>query len=173
VIAATNRPLDDMRRKGQFRDDFYYRLCSDTIAVPSLRERIAEEPLELEMMVDHLLTRMVGLSRKELIDPVLAALRRDLPADYPWPGNVRELEQAVRRILISGSYQGDSSLAVETGEAGGMKDGSIDAHTLLANYCRRLFAQFGTFEEVARRTRLDRRTVKKYLQAADDRQEGR
>jgi len=51
VIAATNRPLDEMRRRGQFRDDFYYRLCSDTIVVPSLRERITEEPRELEVMV--------------------------------------------------------------------------------------------------------------------------
>jgi len=167
VIAATNRPLDEMRRKGQFRDDFYYRLCSDTIAVPSLRERIAEEPHELEVLVNHLLMRMVRASRQELNDLVLSALRRDLPFDYSWPGNVRELEQAVRRILISGSYQGDSSLKSEAGEAVGMKDGSIDAYTLLANYCRRLFEKFGTYEEVARRTRLDRRTVKKYLQSAD------
>ncbi len=167
VIAATNRPLDDMRRKGQFRDDFYYRLCSDTIAVPSLRERIAEEPRELEVMVDHLLTRMVGVFRQGLIDLVLSALRRDLPADYSWPGNVRELEQAVRRILISGSYRGDSSLAGETCEAVDMKDGTIDAYTLLSKYCRRLFEQFGTYEEVARRTRLDRRTVKKYLREGE------
>ncbi len=166
VIAATNRSLDDMRRNGQFRDDFYYRLCSDTIVVPSLRERIAEEPLELEVMVDHLLTRMVGVFRQGLVDLVLSALRRDLPADYSWPGNVRELEQATRRILITGRYLGDSSPQGGAGEATAMKDGSMDAHTLLANYCRRLFDQFGTYEEVARRTRLDRRTVKKYLQKA-------
>jgi len=164
VIAATNRSLDDMRRKEQFRDDFYYRLCSDTIAVPSLRERIAEEAHELEEMVDHLLKRMVGVSRQGLVELVLSALRRDLPADYSWPGNVRELEQAVRRILITGSYRGDSSLKGEAGEASGMEDGSIDAYTLLGNYCRSLFERFGTYEEVARRTRLDRRTVKKYLQ---------
>ena len=166
VIAATNRPLDEMRRKGQFRDDFYYRLCSDTIVVPSLRERIAEEPLELEVMVDHLLTRMVGVSRQGLVDLVLSALRRDLPPDYPWPGNVRELEQAVRRILISGSYRGDSYLTGEPGEAVDMKGDTTDAYALLSSHCRRLFEQYGTYEEVARRTRLDRRTVKKYLQAA-------
>jgi hypothetical protein len=172
VIAATNRPLDEMRRRGQFRDDFYYRLCSDTIVVPSLRQRIAEEPRELEVMVDHLLTRMVGESRQGLVDLVLTALRRDLPPGYPWPGNVRELEQAVRRILLAGSYLGDSSLQGEAVEADRMKAGTVDAYTLLANYCRHLFDRYGTYEEVARRTRLDRRTVKKYLQegapAADD-----
>jgi DNA-binding NtrC family response regulator len=168
VIAATNRPLDEMRRTGQFRDDFYYRLCSDTIIVPSLRQRITEEPRELEVMVDHILNRMVGISRQGLVDLVLGALRRDLPPDYPWPGNVRELEQAVRRILISGSYRGDSSLGNEPGEAVGMNDVATDAYTLVSSYCKRLFKQYGTYEEVARRTRLDRRTVKKYLQAADE-----
>jgi two-component system, NtrC family, response regulator HydG len=163
VIAATNRPLDEMRRQGQFRDDFYYRLCSDTIVVPSLRERIAEEPRELEVMVNHLLTRMVGESRHGLVDLVLTALKRDLPPDYPWPGNVRELEQAVRRILLAGRYGGDSSLQGELVETERMKEGTVDAYTLLVKYCQHLFARYGTYEEVARRTRLDRRTVKKYL----------
>jgi DNA-binding NtrC family response regulator len=111
---------------------------------------------------------MIGISRPGLVDLVLGALRRDLPPDYPWPGNVRELEQAVRRILISGSYRGDSSLVEEPGEAAGTKDVATDAYTLLSRYCQRLFKQYGTYEEVARRTRLDRRTVKKYLQAADE-----
>jgi len=163
VIAATNRPLDEMRRRGQFRDDFYYRLCSDTIVVPSLRERITEEPRELEVMVNHLLTRMVGESRQGLVDLVLTTLKRDLPPEYPWPGNVRELEQAVRRILLAGRYEGDSSLQGEAVDAKRMKEGTVDAYTLLVNYCRHLFAIYGTYEEVARRTRLDRRTVKKYL----------
>jgi hypothetical protein len=39
----------------------------------------------------------------------------------------------------------------------------IDAKALLATYCRRLYDRYGTFEEVARRIRLDRRTVKKYI----------
>ncbi len=165
VIAATNRPLDEMRRRGQFRDDFYYRLCSDTIMVPSLRQRIEEEPRELEVMVSHLLARMLSESRRELVDMVLTALRRDLPPDYSWPGNVRELEQAVRRILLTGSYRGDTAVTGEGGElVAEASDGEIDAQTLLATYCRRLYARYGTYEEVARRLRLDRRTVKKYLQ---------
>ena len=47
VIAATNRPLGALRREGRFRDDFFYRLCSDVIEMPTLRRRIAEAPGEL------------------------------------------------------------------------------------------------------------------------------
>jgi DNA-binding NtrC family response regulator len=165
VIAATNRALDVMRQRGEFRDDFYYRLCSDTISVPSLRQRIIEEPRELEEMVSHLLARMLAESRQELVDMVLNALRRDLPPGYPWPGNVRELEQAVRRILLTGSYQGDTAVAGETERiVTEMDEGNVDAQTLLTTYCRRLYERYGTYEEVARRLRIDRRTVKKYLQ---------
>ncbi|HTG80489.1 MAG TPA: sigma 54-interacting transcriptional regulator [Geobacteraceae bacterium] len=165
VIAATNRPLGEMRRRGQFRDDFYYRLCSDIITVPPLRQRVHENPRELDVMVGHLLARMVGETRRELVEMVLDILRRDLPPDYPWPGNVRELEQAVRRILLTRSYQGD--LAADDGVdfgAAAVAERTVDAQTLLATYCRRLYERYGTYEEVARRLRLDRRTVKKYLQ---------
>jgi transcriptional regulator with GAF, ATPase, and Fis domain len=169
VIAATNRPLDEMRRQGQFRDDFYYRLCSDIITVPSLRQRVREEPRELEVMVARLLARMIGDTRQEIVALVLDTLHRDLPADYAWPGNVRELEQATRRILLTRSYNGDTAVTGKADrivtELAGKEE--IDAQTLLTTYCRRLYDRYGTFEEVARRIRLDRRTVKKYLQTAN------
>src|SRR5207249_9018927 len=43
-----------------FRDDFFYRLCSDVIHVPPLRQRLAEDPKELRQLVEHLLTGMTG-----------------------------------------------------------------------------------------------------------------
>jgi len=73
----------------------------------------------------------------------------------------------VQRILLTRSYSGDTSAGVEAGFiAAGTAEGTIDTHTLLANYCRQLYARYGTYEEVARCMRLDRRTVKKYLQEA-------
>jgi transcriptional regulator with AAA-type ATPase domain len=164
VIAATNRPLDELRRSGQFRDDFYYRLCSDIINLPTLRQRLLEEPRELEVLVIHILSRVAGEARQDLVDGVLNALRRDLPPNYPWPGNVRELEQAVRRVLLTGSYQGDVLAHENTKIRLEIEEGNVDAPTLLKTYCRLLYERFGTYEEVSRHTRLDRRTVKKYLQ---------
>jgi DNA-binding NtrC family response regulator len=166
VIAATNQSIDERRRQGLFRDDFYYRLCSDVITVPPLRQRLAEEPGELNRLVEHLVRRLAGDDSLELAAFICTELARCPGPDYTWPGNVRELEQAVRRILLTHTYEGDSrqiggdekSRMLEQIEAG-----SVTATGLLEFYCRQLFQRHGTYEEVARRAGLDRRTAKKYV----------
>jgi len=168
VIAATNRPLSELRGSGEFRDDFFYRLCSDVIVMPSLRQRIEESPSELEQLVRLLVTRTAGEDRPELVDLVQETLRRDLPPRYPWPGNVRELEQAVRRVLLTGRYKGDleqRSSHPADGLARDVRSGALDARELLEGYCRMLYEQTRNYEEVARRTGLDRRTIRKYVHA--------
>src|SRR5437867_4527586 len=64
VIAATNRALAELRRDARFREDFFYRLCSDVIEVPPLRQRIAESPAELELLVGLLVARIAGVDDK-------------------------------------------------------------------------------------------------------------
>jgi DNA-binding NtrC family response regulator len=164
VIAATHQSLTELRQQGQFRQDFFYRLCSDTITVPPLRQRLAETPAELELLVQALLKRLLGENSAEAADLVLSALRRDLPSDYAWPGNVRELEQAVRRILLTGHYSGEPVPIASAPELWRqMQAGTVDARSLLAHYCALLYQRSGHYEEVARQTGLDRRTVQKYL----------
>lgn len=166
VIAATNRPLDDLRLKSKFRDDFFYRLCSDVITVPTLRQRMQEDPRELELLLTHLIERMLGNPEVELIKTVRKALDQDLGRNYPWPGNVRELEQAVRRILITGHYRGDVMTAkpdLRERLTQGIDTGSLAADEVVKLYCRLLHQRHLTYEEVARRTGLDRRTVKKHI----------
>ena len=178
VIAATNRSLEELRGAGGFRDDFFYRLCSDVIVMPPLRERLQEAPAELELLVAHTLGRMLGVGDPRLVETVCARIDQELGSGYPWPGNVRELEQCVRRILLKGSYEGDRRAVLETAvdPADGVPvdrfladvaAGRLDARQLLAGYCARLHRRSGSYEEVARRTHLDRRTVKKYVQQAD------
>src|SRR2546423_8267557 len=104
VVAATNRRLDALRRDGRFREDFYYRLCSDVIEMPTLRQRIAESTAELTVLVRLLAQRITGTGDAALAASVLEAFEQDLPRGYAWPGNVRELEQAVRRVLLTGHY---------------------------------------------------------------------
>src|SRR5688572_5779875 len=74
VIAATNRGLGALRRDGRFRDDFFYRLCSDVIEVPPLRLRLAESPGELEELVRLLVGRIAGSPDAALVATVLEGL---------------------------------------------------------------------------------------------------
>ena len=169
VIAATNRRLETLRASNLFRDDFFYRLCSDVIEVPPLRQRLHEKPEELRQLLEHVLAGMIGEPAKDLTSRVEAALQRAVGADYPWPGNVRELEQAARRILLTGDYTGSArpkSASLKDQLVAGIEAGTLDADAILAGYCRVLYEKEGTYEAVARRTKLDWRTVKSWLQPA-------
>lgn len=166
VIAATNRSLADRRETGAFRHDFYYRLCSDVIEVPPLRVRLAERPEELGELLSHLVEKIVGERSEELTHRVELAIAAGVGATYAWPGNVREVEQAVRRILMTAAYEPLAARATrDLGDrlAASLGEGALDAEELLSHYCALLYRRHGTYEEVAKRTKLDRRTVKKYV----------
>lgn len=104
IIAATNRDLALEMQEGRFRPDFYYRLCSDVIEVPSLRQRMADDPAELSHLVGHLSQRIAGDEGPALAAEVEQWIAEELGLDYPWPGNIRELEQCVRNVLIRRQY---------------------------------------------------------------------
>jgi len=169
VIAATNKSLEELRKQGLFRDDFYYRLCSDVIIVPNLRQQIKENPRSLDSLIDHKIQQIVGEPVPALLDVVREIIEKEITPDYSWPGNVRELEQAVRRILLTRHYQGDTREVVTDKQnllQRGIDDGLLNAQELLTSYCALLYQRHGTYEEVARITKLDRRTVKKYVLAS-------
>jgi DNA-binding NtrC family response regulator len=169
VIAATNRSLDSLRKRDLFRQDFFYRLCSDMIEVPPLRQRLQQAPKELRQLIEHTLTRMLGEPALELVAHVESSLRRAVDDHYPWPGNVRELEQAIRRILVTGHYAADASprsASLREQLIAGIESQTLNAENLLASYCKVLYETSGNYEAVGRRTNLDRRTVKKYVKSA-------
>ncbi len=110
VIAATNRDLHAAIRRGQFREDLYYRLGVFEIALPPLRERL-DDILELadaflEEIGESVGRHAVGIARDA---------RNQLLA-YAWPGNVRELRNAIERavILADGGYIRSEHLPVIT-----------------------------------------------------------
>ena len=134
--------------------------------MPPLRQRIAEDQRELDDLIDHLVLRLTGERSPEAVGLVHTVINGSLGRTYPWPGNVRELEQAVRRILLTKQYTGDHKPVADdlySRLAEGIEHGSLDADALLSGYCQLLYDRHGTYEEVARLTRLDRRTVKAYL----------
>ncbi len=97
IIAATNADLDELVRKGAFREDLYYRLNVITIQLPPLRERSEDVP----RLARHFLGVYAEENGKELEDITPGAL--ELLMDYRWPGNVRELENAIERAVVLSS----------------------------------------------------------------------
>ena len=136
------------------------------MTVPTLRQRIRESKGELEQLVAASLVRIVGDDSSGQSDQVLSCLKRDLPSDSAWPGNVRELEQAVRRVLLTGRYVIEQpTMPADEIEhlADQMRAGTLAADDLLRRYLGLLHRRFGTYDEVGRRAKIDRRTARKYL----------
>jgi transcriptional regulator with AAA-type ATPase domain len=166
IIAATNRDLSTAIKSGKFRSDFYYRLCSDQIATPSLKEQLSGSRKELQNLVDYLATRIIGEDEaKALASESVNWIEANLGMEYRWPGNVRELEQCIRNIMIRGFYQASECIYDKTEDslAELIERGSLTAEQLLARYCKMIFRETGSYTETARRLDLDRRTVKSKL----------
>ena len=99
IVAATNRDLEEQVRKGDFREDLYYRLNVINIHIPPLRARRDDIPL----LVHHFIAKYAEQNRKEIdsVEPeAMEALR-----DYEWPGNVRELENVIERAVVLATDQ--------------------------------------------------------------------
>lgn len=94
LISATNQPINDMVKKGEFREDLLYRINTISILLPSLRERKED----ISVLFDHYLDFYLKKYRKPRLK-VDEKLIEDLEA-YSWPGNVRELQHAIERAVI-------------------------------------------------------------------------
>ena len=170
LIAATNRDLGAAIEAGRFREDFYYRLCSDLIVTPALAEQLREAPEALSTLLRFIAGRVAGEAEAEgLAEEAGAWIRRHLGPDYAWPGNVRELEQCVRNVLIRGAYQprrpGAAPASARARVAEAFLSGTLTVEALLQRYCALVYAQTGSYMETARRLGLDRRTVRTKVDA--------
>ncbi len=93
VVAATNRPLEELISEGRFRQDLYYRLNVVSLVIPPLRERMED----IEELALHFINKFnieFGLDVQDMEKEVW-----DLIHSYHWPGNVRELENIIERAF--------------------------------------------------------------------------
>jgi DNA-binding NtrC family response regulator len=94
IIAATNRDLLGLVKRGLFREDLYYRINVITIDLPPLRERGGD----ILLLINYFVTKLaqeLGKPRLKFSDKALEVLK-----NYNWPGNVRELENAIQRLMV-------------------------------------------------------------------------
>lgn len=94
VIAATNKDLEEAIKKGEFRQDLFYRFNTFTIVLPNLRDRIEDIPY----LAHHFLTKAEHKLNKKVDGISGEAL--EILMNYHWPGNVRELENTIERAVI-------------------------------------------------------------------------
>jgi transcriptional regulator with GAF, ATPase, and Fis domain len=99
VVAATNRELGAMVEQGRFREDLYYRLAVFPIALPPLRDRVADIPLLVEHALSALRSRRGGAERLACSPFAMRLLRA-----YDWPGNVRQLFAVLERAAVEADY---------------------------------------------------------------------
>jgi len=128
IIAATNRNLEEMVKRQEFREDLWFRLNVFPIHIPNLRERQSDIPA--------LLLHFINLKSKELKLPAIPqvapeAIRQLM--NYHWPGNVRELQNLVERALIlnpSGPLSFDDIIIPQSKSVGVPDMGSVDSENL-------------------------------------------
>jgi DNA-binding NtrC family response regulator len=92
ILSTTNRNLREEVRKGNFREDLFYRLTIVPLCIPPVRERASDIPL----LINYFLKKFQEGDSPFGIEPeVIEYLKR-----YPWPGNVRELANVIQNIML-------------------------------------------------------------------------
>jgi two-component system response regulator AtoC len=108
-ISATHRDLKSAVASASFREDLYYRLSGITLAIPPLRERLAELTGLVEQFVKNVCERL-GRAEPSIAPATLARLRT-----HAWPGNIRELRNVIERavVLCGGDVLGPQHVVIE------------------------------------------------------------
>ena len=94
IVAATNKNLDEMVRKNQFREDLYYRINVIALYLPPLRERGED----IALLAKHFLAKRIEEEKRPHQEFTKDSL--ELISHYPWPGNVREMENIIEQAFI-------------------------------------------------------------------------
>ena len=111
VIAATHQILEEMIKKGVFREDLYYRLNEIYLSIPPLRERAGDIVLLAKHFIDKY-KGILGTGEKILTEKSLEKI-----LNYPWPGNIRELENIIKRTLVFSNSEEINENHLDIGES--------------------------------------------------------
>ena len=128
IVSATNKNLQDLIDKKQFREDLYFRLNVLSLKIPPLRERQDDIPL----LLDHFMQKFAGNNKKFSRDSL------KLLKNYNWKGNVRELENIVERAVllcdnevIDKEYLPEEITSVSTSRGVTVPSGGMDFEKLI------------------------------------------
>lgn len=107
VIAATNRPLEQIVAEQKFRQDLFYRLNVVRLAIPPLRERVDDIPVLVDTLIRKINNKL-GTNIKKVSPPATQLLQ-----NYDWPGNIRELENLLERAVNLADMNRENTITVK------------------------------------------------------------
>jgi len=166
IVAATNKELQNLVDKGDFREDLFFRINVLTINLPPLRERGDD----ILLLANHFVGRFAGEFGKpapSFSDAALEAMKK-----YDWPGNVRELENVVQRLIVM--CEGDaidvsdlpSLMRFAVSHAQGLDRTLAEIE---AEYIKNVVASVkGNKSQAARILGIDRKTLREKLKDSED-----
>jgi PAS domain S-box-containing protein len=152
IIAASNRNLSDLVKRGEFREDLFYRIHVVRLDLPPLRQRKEDIPL----LVDHFLDRFNRLQKRDITGVTSDVLTLFMAHD--WPGNIRELENAMEHafVLCHGKHIRPDHLPIE-----------LTGHVVVAQHASGIKAVQRVTEEQAIRAALKRNKNNRLATAKD------
>jgi two-component system response regulator AtoC len=156
LIAATNKELKEVVKKGDFREDLYYRLNVINIAIPPLRERKEDIP-ELAAYFLGKYAKKMGKQIEGFKPAAMVILNR-----YPWPGNARELENVVERgvILCDNSTVGPEDLSITASPPAAEMSANPSLEEIEKDYILRVLKEAGGNQSKASHILgIDRKTL--------------
>lgn len=171
-VLSLKRQAADLIDEGALLHEAYYKLGACSIWLPPLRARLSEAARPLDELTQLIQALCTSLTDHSGADPehIAQTITRDVMHEHAWPGNLHELAHAIAQVELLGSYHLSQKQRRAPGEAvnaqalaTSLACGEISIKELTEGYCLMLYEQLGTYEAVAARTGLDRRTVKKYI----------
>lgn len=126
VVAASNADLLSLVKKGEFREDLYYRLNVVRVKLPALRER----RLDIPVLVRHFLTQ--SFARNEVPARPMSSEALDKLVAYDWPGNIRQLENAVEHAVVMSGHAPEIQAGMLPDELLSRTSASVSAMTVPA-----------------------------------------
>jgi DNA-binding NtrC family response regulator len=168
LIAATHVDLAAAVRRGEFREDLYYRLNVVPVQLPALRAR-GDDIIAIARYFLERFAEEYALPPLIMGAPVIRALR-----EYPWPGNIRELRNAMERaVLLSSGPALEPSDIVSTAAPAPRANGELPFPATLSELNRAAVARMielcdGNKTETARRLGISRPRLQRLLDASQD-----
>ncbi len=164
VIFATHINLANEMAAGKFREDFYYRICADKVTTPSLEEILSGSIELLQDSALYILKKMFSDEEAAVLSIEISKWISDsLGLHYSWPGNFRELEQCISNYLLRKDYKPVNTQSESSDWLKECVKKELSLDELTKAYVNGLYEKYGNYEEVARKLKVDRRTIKSKL----------